>query len=114
MLDPVRHGRSEQLCRAGNRREAYHFQGRPAYQGGNRRRGQSRSRNCNFGRLVGSHWISTHARVVDRIGRDEEGKPVEVLFGALAMQEWGIRLVPEEEKLDLTHYPKEFVEFTGP
>ncbi len=55
--------------------------------------------------------ISTHAAVVDSIGNDEDGKPIEILFGALAMQQWGIRLIPEQEKLDLTHYPEEFVEF---
>jgi len=42
---------------------------------------------------------------------DEDGKALEVLFGALAMQNWGIRLVLDKEKLDMTHYPKEFVEF---
>jgi hypothetical protein len=55
--------------------------------------------------------IFTNAMVIDEIGKDEEGKPIEILFGALAMQQWGIRLVPDEERLDLTHYPKEFVEF---
>jgi len=55
--------------------------------------------------------LSTHAMVIDEIGVDEDGKPIEVLFGALAMQQWGIRLIPEQEKLDLTHYPEEFVEF---
>jgi hypothetical protein len=55
--------------------------------------------------------ISTHALVVDRIGQDEEGRPIEVLIGALTMQQWGIRPVPDEERLDLTHYPEEFVEF---
>lgn len=55
--------------------------------------------------------ISTHAMVIDEIGNDENGTPIEILFGALAMQQWGIRLIPEQEKLDLTHYPEEFVEF---
>ena len=55
--------------------------------------------------------ISTHAMVVDEIGNDENGIAIEILFGALAMQQWGIRLIPEQEKLDLTHYPEEFVEF---
>jgi hypothetical protein len=55
--------------------------------------------------------ISTHAMVFDKIGTDEDGTPIEILFGALAMQQWGIRLIPEQEKLDLTHYPEEFVEF---
>ena len=57
--------------------------------------------------------ISTLAMVIDRIGDDEDGKPIDILFGALAMQNWGIRPVPDEERLDLSHYPKEFVEFTG-
>jgi len=60
---------------------------------------------------VQGHKISTHALVVDEIGKDENGKGIEVLFGALAMQQWGIRPIPDEERLDLTHYPKEFVEF---
>jgi len=55
--------------------------------------------------------ISTHAMVIDEIGSDENGVPIEILFGALAMQQWGIRLIPDQEKLDLTHYPEEFVEF---
>jgi hypothetical protein len=60
---------------------------------------------------VQGHPISTHALVVDRIGTDEDGRPVEILLGALAMQQWGIRPVPDEERLDLSHYPEEFVEF---
>ena len=55
--------------------------------------------------------ISSHAMVIDEIGTDEAGVPIEILFGALAMQQWGIRPVPDEEKLDLSHYPEEFVEF---
>ena len=51
------------------------------------------------------------AMVIDGIGMDEEGKAIEVLFGALAMQQWGIRLVPAEERLDMSHYPEEFVEY---
>jgi hypothetical protein len=60
---------------------------------------------------IEGHPISTHALVIDEIGKDEDGKPIEVLLGALAMQLWGIRPVPDEERLDLTHYPDEFVEF---
>lgn len=55
--------------------------------------------------------ISTHAMVIDHIGKDDDGKQIEVLFGALAMQQWGIRLIPEHEKLDMSHYPTVFVEF---
>jgi len=55
--------------------------------------------------------IFTSAMVADEIGTDEDGKPIEILFGALAMQQWGIRPLPDEERLDLSRYPKEFIEF---
>jgi hypothetical protein len=62
---------------------------------------------------VQGHKLFTNAMVVDDIGKDEDGKPIEVLFGALAMQQWGIRPIPDEERLDMTHYPEEFVEFSA-
>ena len=55
--------------------------------------------------------ISTHALVIDEIGKDEDGATIEILFGALAMQQWGIRPIRDEERLDLSHYPEEFIEF---
>jgi hypothetical protein len=55
--------------------------------------------------------ISTHAMVIDHIGKDDDGKQIEVLFGALAMKQWGIRLILEQESLDMSHYPSMFVEF---
>lgn len=60
---------------------------------------------------IEGHPIATHALVIDEICRDEDGKPIEIPFGALAMQQWGIRPIPNEERLDLSHYPHEFVEF---
>ena len=60
---------------------------------------------------IEGHRVSTHALVINDIGNDEDGKPIEIQSGALAMQQWGIRLLPAEEKLDLSHYPEEFVEF---
>ena len=60
---------------------------------------------------IEGHPIATHALVIDEIGKDENGKPIEILFGALAMQQWGIRPVPDEERLDLSRYPEDFVEF---
>ena len=60
---------------------------------------------------IQGHAITTQAMVVDRICRDDDGKSFEVLFGALAMQQWGIRPIPDQEKLDMTHYPDVFVEF---
>ena len=55
--------------------------------------------------------ISTLAMVIDQIGDDEDGKPIEILFGALAMQQWGILPIPAQEKLDVTHYSRDFLEF---
>ena len=60
---------------------------------------------------IEGHNVSTNAYVINQIGRDEEGKRIDVLFGALAMQQWGIRLAPKEERLDFTHFPEEFVEY---
>ena len=55
--------------------------------------------------------MRTLARVLKQIGKDEEGKEIEILFGALAMQEWGINVDTKNECLDFTHYSREFVEF---
>jgi hypothetical protein len=60
---------------------------------------------------VDGHAISTHAFVVDHIETDAEGRPVEIFFGALAMKQWGILPIPDENRLDLTHYPEVFVEY---
>jgi hypothetical protein len=60
---------------------------------------------------IQGHSFSTHALVIEEIGKDEDGNPIEILFGALAMQQWGIKLNPADEKLDLSHYPEEFLEF---
>lgn len=38
------------------------------------------------------------------------GRESWTLFRALAMQPWGIRLIPDREELDLFQYPSEFVE----
>jgi len=40
---------------------------------------------------VQGHLVSTHALVVDEIGKDEDGRRIEILFGALAMHQWGKR-----------------------
>jgi len=60
---------------------------------------------------IEGHSVATYALVIEEIAKDEDGNRIEILFGALAMQQWGIRLNPAEEKLDLSQYPDEFVEF---
>ncbi len=66
---------------------------------------------CILNCLIKELPIRVMARILKKIGVDEDGKELEVIIGALAMQEWGIRPVPDEERVDMTHYPKEFVEF---
>jgi len=60
---------------------------------------------------IEGHPISTYSLVTPSIGNDEDGTPIEILFGALAMQQWGIKLNPPDERLDLSNYPEEFLEF---
>ena len=55
--------------------------------------------------------LEFQASVIDEIGQDEDGRSIDVLFGALAMQLWGIRLDPQNERLDLAHFTHDFVEF---
>ena len=56
--------------------------------------------------------VEFQANVVDAIGKDEEGRDIDMIFGAIAMQLWGIKLDVPNEKLDLTHLAHDFVEFT--
>ena len=69
------------------------------------------TKECRLVCLVEGFPVRTHARVLKEIGKDEEGKRIEVLIGALTMEEWRIIPIPKGQKLDLTHYPKEFVEY---
>lgn len=55
--------------------------------------------------------LEFQASVVDEIGRDEDGRPIDVLFGAIAMQLWGVKLDVPNERLDFTHYSTDFVEY---
>lgn len=66
---------------------------------------------CILMGTIEGRLISVKARIVDDIGKDEEKKRIEVLFGALAMEEWGINVDTRGKKLDYRFYRKEFVEF---
>ena len=67
---------------------------------------------CLVQARVEGHPVEFHANVTDEIGKDADGKPIDILFGAIAMQQWGIKLDVPNEKLDLTHLAHDFVEFT--
>ena len=66
---------------------------------------------CDLKCKIKGYEVNTNAFVLDEIGHDEDGKKIEVLIGALLMQQWGIALIPEKEDVDMSNYPKEFVEF---
>lgn len=66
---------------------------------------------CEINGYIEGKPIVVQAFVTDELGTDDSGRPIEVLFGALAMQQWNIRVIPDEERLDLTHYPEEFIEY---
>lgn len=59
------------------------------------------------------HGLPLHLSlyVVDKLGADEAGRPLQLLFGMLAMEQWGIELDLQNKKLDLRHFTKEFIEF---
>lgn len=68
--------------------------------------------DCILEAVVDGKVVRVRAYVIDRIGMDKKTqRPFEVLFGALAMQEWNIELDLKRERLDMSHYPDEFVEF---
>lgn len=66
---------------------------------------------CNLKCKIKGYEVNTNAFILDSIGVDEDGKNIDVLIGALLMQQWGIIPIPEKEDIDMSHYPKEFVEF---
>ncbi len=68
-------------------------------------------KGCTLICKVEGYNVVVHGRILDDIGTDEDDKKIEILIGALAMQEWGIRPIPDKEILDMSHYPKEFIEF---
>jgi len=51
------------------------------------------------------------ALVVEELGLDEQNKEVDMLFGATEMQGWNIRINPREDRLDLSGFRKEFIEY---
>lgn len=54
--------------------------------------------------------VTLGAYVLPDIGDDGGGRPIDLRFGANAMQDFGIRLDPEREQLDLSHYHRELIE----
>ena len=67
---------------------------------------------CEVMGSVRGKSVVVQAFVIPRLGQDRaSGRQIEFLFGALAMQQWGIELNLKKEKLDLRHYSRDFLEF---
>ncbi|MBI3271555.1 MAG: hypothetical protein HYZ53_21370 [Planctomycetes bacterium] len=66
---------------------------------------------CVLEGTLKKHPLMIRALVLSEIGADADGRPIDILFGADDMQLYGIRLIPKEEQLDLSHFQRSFVEF---
>ncbi len=75
--------------------------------------GESRSLReyCNVEGKLGGFEINFLAYLVDSLGNDEKGNPIDALFGANEMQLWSIGIDMEREILDLSHFTRDFIEF---
>jgi hypothetical protein len=49
--------------------------------------------------------------VVEELGRDEKNRKIDLLFGVTDMQVWNIHIDIEKERLDLSKFRKEFIEY---
>ena len=68
-------------------------------------------KGCVLNCEIEGKGLDLYALVLPEIGLDGDGKQIELLFGALEMQRWGIIPDPVAEKIDLRHYPEMWVEF---
>lgn len=60
---------------------------------------------------VEGHPVHFLANVVDEVGRDANGREIEILFGSLDMRHWNIKFDLAAGRLDFTHFSHIFVEF---
>lgn len=76
--------------------------------------GGRKRRISGVGILVGEikgNRFHTAVRVVGMLGKSEKGQEIDLIFGALSMQEWNILIDPKKEKLDLSRFKKEWIEY---
>jgi len=63
-----------------------------------------------YGELQGKR-LFCWALVVEELGLDEQNKEIDMLFGAIEMQRWNIKIDPMQERLDLSGFREEFIEY---
>ena len=77
--------------------------------------------------LGGKHWVvreyvvlqgslqglplDLYTLLIDDLGRNDDGKSLDVLFGLLAMERWGVQPDVRRKRIDLSRYPTEFTEY---
>jgi len=67
----------------------------------------------NASLLVGTiegYGVTADAMVLDHLFPDEHGRQIEIIFGAEAMEKWGIGIDMVNRRLDFTHYAQEAIE----
>jgi hypothetical protein len=62
-----------------------------------------------YGELQGKR-LFCWGLVVEELGLDEQ-EEIDMLLGAVEMQRWNIRIDPREERLDLSGFREEFIEY---
>ncbi len=61
---------------------------------------------------IDDNYFDLYAYVIPGLGIDKKnGKQIDMLFGAHDIQRWNIKLDMQNEKLDLSQFIKEFIEF---
>jgi hypothetical protein len=63
-----------------------------------------------YGELQGKR-LFCWGLVVEELGLDEQDEEIDMLFGAVEMQRWNIRIDPRGERLDLSGFREEFIEY---
>jgi len=63
-----------------------------------------------YGELQGRR-LFCWALVVEELGLDEQNEEIDMLFGAIEMQRWNIKINPGEERLDLSGFREECIEY---
>ncbi len=69
---------------------------------------------CTVEGTIAGKPVLLQAMVIKSLGADRKTRrSIDLLFGAQAMQQWGIELDLKHEKLDLSRYSREFTEYTS-
>jgi len=57
------------------------------------------------------HSFHLEPYVVDELGHGDEDRKIDLLFGLLAMEQWGVQPDVRNKRIDLTYFTKDFIEY---